>query len=389
MNIFASFKCTFYLLIIISCLFTSVSTAQSFSDSSTYDNPVVLYTDYLPKYQDVSSGFMISKIEYTDKEIILFFHYVVAKDDDVVRFYGSDREFVWRLTNSVRSESSSVHTVTRLADVMNIRVNDESVRERLNDRSNADVPANKGDIITCEIHFPKLPSSVRTVFLLGGDCVDHKGTDFRFNCNGILLKSNLSGLLGSKNQMIASVKRFYDKNDYVKYPDIFVPTTLAQQDLFNEKDNDLEKETPTDPFEKHLAPISYMPHMLIGPEDLKCNERVILTDVHFLEKRPDFISRNKAMLTISLLIDFLSDNPDSKIALHAHTDIYGNAFSNLETSKQHVNAVKKVLITKGIDSERIIAIHHGGAQTLIRYKNGGSMNRRIEAEILCESIPSR
>ncbi len=83
------------------------------------------------------------------------------------------------------------------------------------------------------------------------------------------------------------------------------------------------------------------------------------------------------------MLDFLLEKPNTKIILHGHTDVFGNAFKNLETSKQHVNLVKKVLTDKGINSSRIIAIHHGGSQALPRYKNGGSMNRRVEAEIIC------
>ena len=103
-------------------------------------------------------------------------------------------------------------------------------------------------------------------------------------------------------------------------------------------------------------------------------------------KKPDFTSRYKALLTIRFLIDYLNKNPETKIALLAHIDIYGNTFRNLEIFKQQVTIVKEVVLAKGIATERVIAFHHGGAQTLIRYKNGGTMNRRIEEEILCDKI---
>ena len=357
--------------------FSDLSIAQSNTDSQ------VLYTDYLPKYREASDNFMISKIEYTNEKIILFYRYVSTIDDDIIHFYGADREFAWRLTNLVRDQSSSANTVTNLADVVNIRLNDESQRERLNDRSNTDVVTNKGDIITCEIHFKRLPSSARSVGLLGGDCLLNSSVSFRFNCRGILIKSKDSGQLGTKKQMIASIKRFYEKIDYVKYPDINTATTLAQQEELEKKDNKIAIEKAINPVVKHLEPIGYMPHMLVEPEDFKCSERVILTDVHFHENRPDFRARGKAMSTINMVLNFMQDKPKTKIILHGHTDVFGNAFKNLETSKQHVNLVKKVLTDKGINSSRIIAIHHGGSQALPRYKNGGSMNRRVEAEIIC------
>lgn len=348
---------------------------------ATLDSPVVVFTDYLPKYRTISSNFMIPKVEYTDEKLILHFIYIADKDEDLVRFYGSEREFTWRLTNSVRSENSSINTVTRLGTISNIRLNDELQREILNDRSDISVTAYKGDIITCEIHFKLMPATVRTVHLLGGDCSQKGGLNFRFNCNDLLLKANTSNILGAESQMVGSIKRFYTDINYVKYPDIIGVTSLAVQQQLEQKDQNLEENTPIN-IEKHLAPIHYMPSFLTEVNDLKCNQRVILSDVHFQENKFEFTSRSKAIASINIAVDYLTLNPKSKIILHGHTDIFGNAFNNLETSKQHISMVKKIL-AKSIDESRIITIHHGGTQPLARYKNGSSMNLRVEVEITC------
>ena len=128
------------------------------------------YVDYLPKYQQVSHQFIISKIAYSNDEIILFFHFVAQEEQDVLHFYGQDRKMVWRLAKQSRLQTKDSCTSSRLAEVTNIRLNDELIRAKLNKRSNTDLEVNKGDIVSCEIHFKKFPSSVRSVYLLGGDC---------------------------------------------------------------------------------------------------------------------------------------------------------------------------------------------------------------------------
>ena len=183
--------------------------------------------------------------------------------------------------------------------------------------------------------------------------------------------------------MLTNIKRFYNVIGYVKYPDIKQVTTLEQELTLDNKALGRQLAQNKDPFNKYSQPINYMPSMLLGLEDFKCNERVIMTGVHFHEKRPDFVSRSKALASLNILIDYLMLHTDTKVAVHAHTDIHGNAFTNLEISRKHAQVIKKVLMTKGIDDKRIVAVHHGGAQTLLRYKNGSALNRRIEVEVLC------
>ena len=371
---------TLMLCFFVGCFVLNLPSALCVPDSQAVD-----YTDYLPKYRTSSTNFMISKIEYSLTKMIFHYRYVATQDADHIHFYGRDREFAWRLTNTVRTETSNINTVTRLADVVNIRVNDELRRAKLNPRSNTDIEASKGDIVTCEIHFDLMPENVRIVHLIGGDCVQKKELEFRFSANDILVKNKESNQLGMLKHMEGQVKRFYEDIGYVKYPDIKTVTTLAQQKELEEKDANSHtfKADHADPFEKHLAPIDYMPQMLIEIDDLECNERVILSDVNFHENKPEFTARGKAMKTITLVVEYLTFNPKRKIVLHGHTDIFGNAFKNLEISKQHVTTVKKALVSKGIDASRIITIHHGGSQALPRYRNGGPLNRRVEVEVVC------
>lgn len=352
----------------------SLSQANATSQTSKAD-----YTDYLPKYRTLSDAFLISKIDYTETELVVFVRYVANKENDVVAFYGANKEQAWKLTNSTRSETSSAYTITKAAEVKNIRVNDEAKVVELGENSSKEISAQKGDVITCEVHFEIMPRSVRTVHLIGGDLGENG--EQRFNCNDILLKTKDSKILGTEDQMEAVIKRFYSQQEIVNYPDIKSATTLEEEASFEEKDK-IEK-VIENPLAKSLEPIDYMPKSLSSIEDLACNERIILSNIYFYDNKPEFVGRVKAMKTINMIVDYLTFHPKAKIVLHGHTDIFGNAFKNLELSQKRVFTVKRAIMGKGINANRIITIHHGGAQPLIQYKNGSELNRRVEAEVLC------
>lgn len=366
---FATFFC-FFCLSLISLSLEAIPTPQT----SKVD-----YTDYLPKYRTLSEGFLISKIDYTTEDMIIFFRYVANHNNEVVTFYGAETENTWKLTTINESQISETYAVTRLATVKNIRINDEAKQRELGGQETKKINASKGDIITCEVHFKMMPNAVRTAHLIGGDITEEG--EARFSCNDILLKSKDSKILGTKEQMDANIRRFYAKQEQVNYPDIHGVTTIAEQEKLEQKH--IPTETVVNPLAKSLEPINYMPKSITSSDDIVCSERVILTNVYFHDNKAEFAGRLKAMKTINLIVNYLNEHPKAKIALHGHTDIFGNAFRNLELSQKRVLAVKRAIVGKGIDENRIITIHHGGAQPLIQYKNGSELNRRVEAEVLC------
>jgi outer membrane protein OmpA-like peptidoglycan-associated protein len=352
----------------------SLSQANSTPQTSKVD-----YTDYLPKYRTLSEDFLISKIDYREKDIVVFFRYVANKDNDGINFYGADKEQSWKLTTSTRSENSSAYTITKPTFVKNVRLNDEAKVVELQANASQRVIAQKGDVITCEVHFELMPHSIRTVHLIGGD-LREDGTQ-RFNCNDILLKSKDSKILGTEDQMEATIQHFYTQQEKVNYPNVNAATTLAEQTSLDEKEN--IGKSIDNPLAKSLEPIDYMPKSLTAITDIACNERVILSSIYFYDNKSEFVGRVKAMKTVNMIVDYLTFHPKAKIVLHGHTDIFGDSFKNLELSQKRVFTVKRTIVGKGIDANRIITIHHGGAQPLIQYKNGSELNRRVEAEVLC------
>ncbi len=81
------------------------------------------------------------------------------------------------------------------------------------------------------------------------------------------------------------------------------------------------------------------------------------------------------------LFDIMKRNPTLIIELGGHTETGGRQENLIRLSNDRVNAVKRYLVNKGIDSERIIGKGYGGTKPLVVSGNQ-SINRRVEFKIL-------
>lgn len=84
------------------------------------------------------------------------------------------------------------------------------------------------------------------------------------------------------------------------------------------------------------------------------------------------------------LVALMRGNPKIEIQLEGHTDNQGNAEANLKLSENRVEAVKKYLVSKGIEKGRIATKAFGGSKPLA---TGGdeearALNRRVEMRVL-------
>ena len=89
------------------------------------------------------------------------------------------------------------------------------------------------------------------------------------------------------------------------------------------------------------------------------------------------------MQDIKTLRQYLENYPSAMIRLHGHTDIFGDDIQNLQLSRERAMAVKLELVKMGIDRDRIEILFYGGRQPLQGLEEGGTANRRVEAEAIC------
>lgn len=84
------------------------------------------------------------------------------------------------------------------------------------------------------------------------------------------------------------------------------------------------------------------------------------------------------------LVDYLQHKVEGKLHIEGHTDNSGTTAFNQELSINRAEAIKKYLITKGIDAERIYTLGYGQSRPIATNDTeaGRTQNRRVTFEIL-------
>ena len=86
---------------------------------------------------------------------------------------------------------------------------------------------------------------------------------------------------------------------------------------------------------------------------------------------------------INDLAKVMKDYPDLKVVIEGHTDNIGTAEYNKKLSQERADAVKKYLVEKGIDANRIKAQGFGDERPIASNdtEEGRQKNRRVEAAV--------
>lgn len=354
-------------------LFFSVLPASS----AMYDQDVV-YTDYAPRYRNTGTDFLLEKIEYAKTQTHFYFRYVAQHNGEQYTFAAGHASEAWRLTPTARVQGRSTAIASQETEVYNIRVNNGLRVAKVLPGDQKKVTLQKGDILTCRITSGRLPQQMRTLNLENGPAAQSAQP---FTCSDIMVKNKSSYFLGDLAQMRAIITAYYKKVKFVTDPSLIDITSLTNDKSYQAKLNSRQTETP---LKTALEPIDYMPRELKTVADLRCQERVILTNVNFLEDKAVITGRARSNRTLAVVVQHLRANPGARIVLHGHTDVHGDAWRNLELSRERAELVKRLLSHRGIDGHRVIVYFHGGKQPLLKYQDGGSANRRVEVEVICE-----
>lgn len=327
------------------------------------------YVDYVPKYRGQNKNFIIAKIEYTSSKMILYFRYVASSEEEAISFSGGSTPNPWKLFTSSRDGSG----LKKYASLQNITINGKLKTKKIDNGDNPQFLARRGEIVSGEAHFSKLPSNVRSVNFSAGDLAI---------CHDILIKDSSSPMLGTPEQMNGSVDRFYNMLSSFGVDVIKQPEEAKTVESTSDTKSQMTKQEAI--IRKAEEPVNYIPKALTSAEDLECDTRVILKNVYFNDNSAIYAGRVEAMATIRILVEYMNYYHQSTIILHGHTDVYGSNIKNIELSKKRVLAVRNSLVTAGIEGDRIMILHHGSEQPLPGFEKGGKRNRRVEAEISCE-----
>jgi len=96
------------------------------------------------------------------------------------------------------------------------------------------------------------------------------------------------------------------------------------------------------------------------------------------------VLRNEAYVELDKIVSLMRANPNMKIELSAHTDNIGNGVINQVISEGRAASAKQYLMSKNIESNRIIAKGFGKKNPITSNKTeaGRQTNRRVEFKIL-------
>lgn len=167
------------------------------------------YIDYKPQYQEWNKNYIIDKIEYTDKRIIVYFRYVARIPEYnslmgykyYVTIFGKNHEKRWCLENAKNPNETfyivDVKNISRNGQLINSSIAGYKYLEYRNVKPN--------EVITCEIHFNRLPKHIKYAHLLEGKNMKHDTNHFHaFN---IKLKTENEDL-GTFEDMVKRVHTF-------------------------------------------------------------------------------------------------------------------------------------------------------------------------------------
>lgn len=64
------------------------------------------YVDFMPKYRSEHENLLLTKISYTEREMLIYFTYVSKSDNTIIEFSGAGTDTPWKLFSSFRSRTS-------------------------------------------------------------------------------------------------------------------------------------------------------------------------------------------------------------------------------------------------------------------------------------------
>lgn len=326
------------------------------------------YTDFEPEYNTNSAYYQIDKIVYEAQFTIIHFRFIVNKNQ-IYSFNSLNRKDQWVL----RFEKESMRQFLDLIQLDSLLINGEKPEELKNSK----IKLKRGDQVSMSLYFKKIPSEVSQFDLLEARTkIDLPG---KMNCFQIIKKTAQDDL-GNEALNLLRIQKFDDLFSYYssKNTDAKIENSKDQNSL-NKQESHFDTHSNDVP-----EPIDYEPIKIQTFKEIKCGDRMILSDLVFMDEQVKFLNRSRAIGALQSVSAQLKAFSGARLLLHGHTDIFGNQQKNLELSKARAERVKKELVKMGINAMRIAVYYYGGQRPLKQYKKGGSLNRRVEIQFICQ-----
>ena len=120
----------------------------------------------------------------------------------------------------------------------------------------------------------------------------------------------------------------------------------------------------------------------LGIEEAKVGQSIVLNNIYF-ETGKALIKADYST-DLDKLIQFLNDNPTTRLEIQGHTDNTGSVKLNNKLSQARAESVVKYLNIKGISMSRLTAKGYGQTQPIVSNTTeaGRQQNRRVEMKVI-------
>lgn len=115
---------------------------------------------------------------------------------------------------------------------------------------------------------------------------------------------------------------------------------------------------------------------------LEVGRKLVLDNIHFAYNRYDI--EESSMPELDYLVSLMQARPTLRIKIEGHTDSAGEENYNLQLSRRRAESVKKYMMRRGIESDRLFTIGYGESKPTASNDTdeGRRLNRRTEFIIL-------
>ncbi|WP_027002813.1 CAP domain-containing protein [Hugenholtzia roseola] len=190
---------TFFILFLFQFLWLTMATLPTTWAQKTD------YTDYKPSYRKWQDKYILDKISYTSDRTIFYFRYVSTYDYGSATFYGPKMDLAWFLKNTAKPSEAF-----DMIEIKNIAINGRVQLAALSTAVSKSFSSRKGDVFTCEVHFPRLPNSVKMADFIEGRGAERN--ENHFNCFDVKLKT-WEDDLGTTDDLKETILKFEKDND--------------------------------------------------------------------------------------------------------------------------------------------------------------------------------
>ncbi|WP_191908833.1 OmpA family protein [Larkinella humicola] len=333
----------------------------------------IVQRDSNPPQRDVEGGGMVTKVEYTNHKMIVYFEsenrqrnrqQFVQSSQTV---YGPGHPNAWRLYDKKGNKEYALLYIKNIKATLD----DGQIREvALLDEPQA-AQFDFADKISCEAHFERPGKNVSSVDLIEEDVRFYRSrtrSQQPYNVYDLRVMVYKDDMRNSKPPV--------QKSPVKPKPKPMTPTA--------------QKPAPKDSVVAQTPPKKETPKPVPAEKVENFGSKVEAGRTYRLNnllfKQSAYEIEPESYPELDSLLSIMARNPTMEIELAGHTDNVGDPKLNVALSQKRVDAVKSYLTNKGIAPSRIQTQAFGGSQPIADNSREETkrLNRRVEVKILKE-----